>query len=97
MLSVMIGLFCVLGCIFDSLRNKNQSSKSNNFSNAYFITIQSEVSYSFGEILEMEVIINENGITKLYGVFEDQTQLHSLLVKLRDLNLKIISIEIEEK
>jgi len=92
-----LGILGLLGCIFDSLKNKNKNKKSNNFSDAYFITIQSEVSYSFGEILDLEVISNENGITKLYGFFEDQTQFHSLLIKLRDLNLKIISINIEEK
>ena len=95
MLSFILGLFVLLGCIFDSIRNKNK--KANKYSDAYFITIQSEVSYSFGEILELEVKTNENGITVLYGIFEDQSQLHSLFNKLRDLNLKIISIKIEEK
>lgn len=97
MISLICGLFGGFLCIFDTLKNKNKSKKINDNYDSYYITIQSEVTNSLGEILELDVLSNENGLTKLYGKFEDQSHFHSLLIKLRDLNLKIISINIEEK
>lgn len=35
----------------------------------------------------------ENGVTLLSGTVPDQAALHDLLAKVRDLNLKIVSIE----
>jgi hypothetical protein len=47
---------------------------------------------------EMTLTYEEDGTTILYGPLPDQTALHSILRKIRDLNLQLISvIQVEKK
>jgi hypothetical protein len=41
----------------------------------------------------MKITALENGDTQLSGLVVDQTDLHGLLAKIRDMNLKLISVQ----
>jgi len=43
---------------------------------------------------ELTVTTGQDGITRLCGEITDQSALHGLLSKIRDLNLKIISVQL---
>ncbi len=47
---------------------------------------------------DMTITREENGTTTLYGSLADQTALHSVLLKIRNMNLKLLSVrQIEPK
>jgi hypothetical protein len=41
----------------------------------------------------LQIIHEKDGTTTLYGPFPDQVALHSILRKIRDLNLELISVK----
>jgi hypothetical protein len=58
------------------------------------IRINSQLDPRWSEWLNgMEITPSENGETLLSGLVVDQTALHGLLAKIRDMNLKLISVQ----
>lgn len=45
---------------------------------------------------QVTVVNHENGEATLYAVFRDQTALHGLLGRIRDLNLYLLSVNAED-
>lgn len=63
-------------------------------SDRYEIIIESTLDASWSDWLEgVSVTALENGNTLLSGIFPDQAALHGLLARIRDLNLKLISVK----
>ncbi|UCH59116.1 MAG: hypothetical protein JSV61_12980 [Anaerolineales bacterium] len=42
----------------------------------------------------MQVVVQENGISLIYGQLADQAALHGVLTKIRDLNLTLLSVRL---
>jgi hypothetical protein len=63
----------------------------------YEIRIEGQLNPSWSEWLDQLTITSlETGDTLLYGPVADQAALHGLLNRIRDLNLKLISVEKKE-
>jgi hypothetical protein len=59
----------------------------------YHICLEGHLDPCWSEWLDgMEIMPLENGETLLSGPLADQTALHGLLAKIRDMNLKLISV-----
>ncbi len=68
--------------------NMNKSKTS-----IYSIRLEGHLDQSWSEWLDgMTITSVENGETLLSGVVVDQAALHGLLARIRDLNLRLISI-----
>lgn len=68
--------------------SENQDSRS-----VFEIRIQGHVSDARAELFEnMAVRRESDGTTTLSGPLPDQTALHSILVRIRNMNLKLISV-----
>jgi hypothetical protein len=64
---------------------------------SYHVTIQGLVDESwFACFTGMTVIKESSGVTRLSGEIADQSALHGLLRKIRDLNITLISIQLLE-
>jgi hypothetical protein len=62
----------------------------------YSIRLEGHLDQSWSEWLDgMAITSEENGQTQLTGVVIDQSALHGLLARIRDLNLRLISINCE--
>jgi len=60
----------------------------------YQITINGYLEAHWAEWFEKMAFTHENdGTTSLYGPLPDQAALHSILRKIRDLNLQLISVK----
>jgi hypothetical protein len=60
----------------------------------YQIKIKGHLEESWAEWFEEMTFTHEkDGTTTLYGPLPDQTALHSILRKIRDLNLQLISVK----
>jgi hypothetical protein len=63
----------------------------------YEIRIEGQLDPSWSEWLNgMTITPRETGETLLYGPVVDQAALHGLLNRIRDMNLKLISVEKKE-
>jgi hypothetical protein len=63
----------------------------------YEIRVEGQLDLSWSEWLDkMKITSLETGETLLYGPVADQAALHGLLNRIRDLNLKLISVEKKE-
>jgi hypothetical protein len=63
----------------------------------YEIRVEGQLDLSWSEWLEdMKITSLETAETLLYGPVADQAALHGLLNRIRDLNLKLISVEKKE-
>jgi len=61
----------------------------------YQIIIQGLISESWSPYFsEMTLTAEPTGVTRLCGEIADQSALHGLLNKIRDLNLKLISVQL---
>ena len=58
----------------------------------YRIKIRGELDLAWSDWLEADRIIIEQGFTIIIGVFTDQVSLHSMLDKLRDLGVVLVSV-----
>ena len=59
----------------------------------YEIKIQGHLDTQWSEWLyEMTITHDDDGTTTLYGPLPDQTVLHSVLERIRDMNLQLISV-----
>lgn len=64
----------------------------------YQIRIEGQLDPYWSEWLEsMEISVTENDQTLLYGEVVDQATLYGLLAKIRDMNLKLISVQQQAK
>jgi len=60
----------------------------------YRIELQSALDSSWADWLgDLELSVTENGDTVLIGEIVDQSALHGLLARIRDLSIPIVSIE----
>ena len=58
----------------------------------YRVRIRGELDLEWSDWLSAERIFSDNGYTIIIGLFTDQTALHSLLGKLRDLGVPLVSV-----
>ena len=58
----------------------------------YRIRVQGELDLEWSDWLDAESISIDNGVTAIVGIFTDQPALHSLLSKLRDLGVPLLSV-----
>ena len=66
--------------------------------NNYQIKIEGELDQGWGEYFQYLTISHDSeGNTVLSGPIVDHTALHSILLKIRDLNLKLISVSDEKR
>ena len=64
----------------------------------YEVRVQGHLQNRWTERFECMTLIRENdGTTTLFGKLPDQTALHSVLLWIRDMNLKLISVRHVEK
>ena len=65
----------------------------------YEIKLQGHLDTKWAEwFYDLDIIHESDGTTTLYGALPDQTVLHSVLDRIRDMNLGLISVsEIESK
>jgi len=62
----------------------------------YHIRVEGQLDQSWSEWMEgMSITLVENGDTLLSGPVTDQSALYGLLAKIRDSNLKLLSVEKE--
>jgi hypothetical protein len=62
---------------------------------SYQVTIQGLVDESwFAYFSGLTLIKEPSGVTKVFGEIADQSALHGLLNKIRDLNLRLISVQL---
>ena len=73
------------------VRDANQPVERDQ-SEAYQIKIRGRLDESWSEWFDGMTITFEGGITTLTGLMVDQPALHGILVKIRDLNLRLISV-----
>ena len=60
---------------------------------AYKIRIKGHMDTKWADLFEgLQITHEEDGTSTLYGPLPDQTALHSILRKIRDLNLQLISV-----
>jgi hypothetical protein len=60
----------------------------------YEIRVQGHLAHRWSEWFDgLEIVHLENGETRLTGPVPDQAALHGLLIKIRDLNLRLISVQ----
>ena len=63
----------------------------------YNIVIEGHLDPCWSEIMEeMNITPLENGNTLISGTVVDQSALHGLLNRIRDLNLKLVNVQREE-
>ncbi len=61
----------------------------------YQILIQGLIDESWSaHFSEMTLAVEPAGVTRLYGEIIDQSALHGLLNKIRDLNLRLLSVQL---
>jgi len=64
----------------------------------YQITILDSLSAGWATYFTgMTIITEPSGVTRICGELADQSALHGLLNKIRDLNLKLISVQLLDK
>ena len=74
------------------------SSKHYREPEIYEIRIQGHLQDKWSEWFHgMKLTRQNDGTTTLYGALPDQTALHGILLKIRDMNLKLISINEQER
>jgi len=61
-------------------------------SESYEIRVEGILDTCWSEWLNCQSVIHTSGETVLSCVIQDQTALHGLLAKIRDMNLKLISV-----
>lgn len=67
-------------------------------SEVYEIRIRGHLQDRWAESFECMTITREDdGTTTLYGYLPDQTALHSILMRIRDMNIKLISVRQEKE
>ncbi len=67
--------------------------KKENKSEIYLIRVQAYLDAKWAEwFYGMEISYGRDGVTTLKGALPDQTVLHSVLDRIRDMNLKLISV-----
>jgi hypothetical protein len=77
--------------------SKYQNEK-NCGSEVYVIRIRGHLQDRWAESFECMTITREDdGTTTLYGYLPDQTALHSILMRIRDMNIKLISVKQEKE
>ncbi len=63
----------------------------------YQITILDSLSTGWTTYFTEMTITEPSGVTRICGELADQSALHGLLNKIRDLNLKLISVQLLDK
>ena len=58
----------------------------------YRISVRGELDLEWSDWLKAESFTVDSGVTTIIGVFKDQPALHSLLGRLRDLGIPLISV-----
>jgi len=67
--------------------------KKENKSEIYLIKVQAYLDTKWAEwFYGMDMTYGRDGVTTLKGPLPDQTVLHSILDRIRDMNLKLISV-----
>jgi hypothetical protein len=67
--------------------------KKENISEIYLIKVQAYLDTKWAEwFYGMDISYGRDGVTTLKGSLPDQTVLHSVLDRIRDMNLKLISV-----
>ena len=80
------------------MSNLTNSSKSCCEPEIYEVRIQGHLQDRWAEKFECMTLTREqDGTTTLYGQLSDQTALHSVLFRIRNMNLKLISVRQVEK
>ncbi len=78
--------------------NPQRSSDECYITEVYEIRIRGHLQDRWAEWFERLTISRENdGTTTLFGPLPDQTALHSILTRIRDMNLELISVTQVEK
>ncbi len=68
--------------------------KKKDTTETYEIKIQGHLDTKWSEwFYDMNITHERDGATTLYGPLPDQTVLHSVLDRVRDMNLRLISVE----
>ena len=62
-------------------------------SKVYRIKLKGYIDPQWSEWFEQMAISTEHGVTVLKGPLADQAALHGLLIRIRDLNLTLLSVE----
>ncbi|MFY8160532.1 MAG: hypothetical protein ACOVNU_04320 [Candidatus Kapaibacteriota bacterium] len=83
----------VSDCIFQRFKKNLENTKGDN----YEITVESNIPLNFSDLLNLSIINSKDGICILKGLIRDQSELHGIFTKLRDLNLKILSVKLLEE
>lgn len=67
-----------------------------NENQVYRIRIKGHLDYSWVDYFEGLTITHEaDGTTTLFGSLPDQVALHAVLIRIRDINLPLISVNLE--
>jgi len=67
--------------------------EDNKFPAMYEIKIKGHLNHRWGEwFYDLAITHESDGTTTLYGPLPDQTVLHSILERIRDMNLQLISV-----
>lgn len=67
--------------------------KKENKSEIYLIKVQAHLDTKWAEwFYGMDISYGRDGVTTLRGTLPDQTVLHSILDRIRDMNLQLISV-----
>lgn len=76
------------------MSNKRSANKDQYQPEIYELRIRGHLQDKWSEWFEgLTLTRQDDGTTTLCGPLPDQTALHSILLKIRDMNLKLISVE----
>lgn len=87
-------IFSAIGdCLFQRFQRNLENTSGDN----YEITVESNIPLNFSDLLNLKITNSEDGVCKLTGLIRDQSELHGIFTRLRDLNLKILSVKLIEE